>query len=94
MNEAPVVADASAVIALLIGEAFTLFDPQRLVNASISAVNLSEVLARLLEIGMPEDGLDRAAKIVVEHPYYNPRRVEYEGIRHLLENAYRGKLAP
>jgi alcohol dehydrogenase class IV len=44
----------------------------------------------LNKIGMPEDGLDRAAKIVVEHPYYNPRPVEYEGVRQLLENAYRG----
>ena|SRR6266436_6589449 len=34
---------------------FTSFDPLRLPNASISAVNLSEVLARLQEIGMPED---------------------------------------
>jgi ribonuclease VapC len=54
VNDFGIVADASAVIALLIGEPFTLFDPQRLANASISAVNLSEVLARLLEIGMPE----------------------------------------
>jgi maleylacetate reductase len=46
----------------------------------------------LKEIGMPESGLDRAARIVVDHPYYNPRPVEYEGIRHLLENAYRGRL--
>jgi ribonuclease VapC len=54
VNDVGIVADASAVIALLIGEPFTLFDPQRLANASISAVNFSEVLARLLEIGMPE----------------------------------------
>ena len=31
-----------------------MFDPQRLANASISAVNLSEVLARLFAIGIPE----------------------------------------
>jgi PIN domain nuclease of toxin-antitoxin system len=53
VNESDIVGDASAVIALLIGEPFRGFDPQRLANASISAVNLSEVLARLLEIGMP-----------------------------------------
>jgi alcohol dehydrogenase class IV len=46
----------------------------------------------LKQIGMGGDQLDRAAKIVVEHAYYNPRPVEYEGIRQLLENAYRGKL--
>lgn len=55
MNDANIVADASAVIALLVGEPFTLFDPLRLPNASISTVNLSEVLARLEEIGMPEN---------------------------------------
>jgi ribonuclease VapC len=54
VNDADIVADASAVIALLVGEPFIRFDALRLSNASISAVNLSEVLARLQEIGMPE----------------------------------------
>ena len=54
MNDADIVADASALIALLVGEPFTNFDALRLPNASISAVNLSEVLACLQEIGMPE----------------------------------------
>jgi len=54
VNDADIVVDASAVIALLVGEPFTRFDPLHLPNASISAVNLSEVLARLQEIGMPE----------------------------------------
>jgi PIN domain nuclease of toxin-antitoxin system len=55
VNDADIVVDASAGSALLVGEPFTRFDPLRLPNASISAVNLSEVLARLQEIGMPED---------------------------------------
>ena len=55
-----VVADASAVIALLVDEPFTRFEPQRLVTASISAVNLSEVLARLLQLGVPESAADGA----------------------------------
>ena len=58
MNDFGIVADASAVLALLIGEPFTEFDPQRIANASISAVNLSEVLARLLGIGMPESEVE------------------------------------
>ncbi|HYR85167.1 MAG TPA: maleylacetate reductase [Terriglobia bacterium] len=45
----------------------------------------------LKDIGMPEDGLDRAAKLATENPYYNPRKVEYAGVRELLENAYHGK---
>jgi PIN domain nuclease of toxin-antitoxin system len=55
VNNVGIVADASAVIALLVGEPFTRFEPSRLTNASISAVNLSEVLTRLHEIGMPEN---------------------------------------
>jgi len=55
VNNVGIVADASAVIALLVGEPFTRFEPSRLANASISAVNLSEVLTRLQEIGMPEN---------------------------------------
>jgi alcohol dehydrogenase class IV len=46
----------------------------------------------LKEIGMPLDQLERAAQIVVQHPYYNPRPIEYGWIRQLLENAYSGKL--
>ena len=50
------------------------------------------VSARLREkdIGMPADGLDRAAPLVIADPYYNPRPVEYAGIRGLLEKAYHG----
>lgn len=44
----------------------------------------------LKQIGMPADQLDRAAKLITEHPYYNPRPVEFAGIRQLLENAYHG----
>jgi maleylacetate reductase len=45
----------------------------------------------LKDIGMPVDGLDRAAEIATQSPYYNPRPVEYEGVRKLLEDAYYGK---
>jgi maleylacetate reductase len=45
----------------------------------------------LKAIGMPEDGLDRAAKLATENPYYNPRPVEYSGVRRLLENAFYGR---
>ena len=46
----------------------------------------------LREIGMPEDQLDKAAEIVVQHPYYNPRPIEYGWIQGLLQNAYSGTL--
>jgi PIN domain nuclease of toxin-antitoxin system len=60
VNESDIVADASAVIALLVGEKFTRFDSERLGSALISAVNLSEVLARLPELGVPETAADAA----------------------------------
>lgn len=45
----------------------------------------------LRDIGMPEDGIERAAKLATENPYYNPRPVEYAGIRRLLEDAWHGR---
>jgi maleylacetate reductase len=45
----------------------------------------------LKAIGMPEDGIDRAAKLATENPYYNPRPIEYAGIRQLLEDAWHGR---
>jgi maleylacetate reductase len=44
----------------------------------------------LREIGMPADGLDRAAQLATQNPYYNPRPVDYTGVREILENAFRG----
>jgi len=45
----------------------------------------------LRDIGMPANGLDRAAKLATENPYYNPRPVEYAAIRQLLEDAFEGR---
>jgi maleylacetate reductase len=44
----------------------------------------------LKAIGMPADGLDRAADLAVTNPYWNPRPIERAGIRKLLDDAYRG----
>jgi ribonuclease VapC len=60
VNEPPIVADASAIIALLAGERIDRFDPERLTGAAVSAVNFSEVLARLHEMGLPESEADIA----------------------------------
>ena len=46
----------------------------------------------LQAIGMPLEGLDRAARLAVEHPYDNPRAIDYAGVRQLLEDAYLGRL--
>jgi alcohol dehydrogenase class IV len=45
----------------------------------------------LKDIGMPEDGIDRAVELATKNPYYNPAPIRAEGIRQLLMNAWEGK---
>ena len=59
-DRAVIVADASAILALLKQEPFGAFDPRRLFGATISAVNLSEVLEKLRSGGLNEDEADDA----------------------------------
>ncbi|HEX6707464.1 MAG TPA: maleylacetate reductase [Albitalea sp.] len=44
----------------------------------------------LREIGMPEDGLDRAADLAVAAPYPNPRPLDRVALRALLQRAWEG----
>jgi maleylacetate reductase len=44
----------------------------------------------LRDIGMPEDGIARAAELATENPYANPRPVDYAGVKQLLDGAYAG----
>ena len=46
---------------------------------------------KLAEIGMPADGLARAAKIATDSPYPNPRPPAYDAVLELLENAHHGR---
>ena len=45
----------------------------------------------LKQLGMPEDGLDRAADLATQNPYWNPRPIERGALRELLDNAYHGR---
>jgi alcohol dehydrogenase class IV len=45
----------------------------------------------LQQIGMPADGLDRAADLATQNQYPNPRPIERGPIRELLEHAYQGR---
>jgi len=47
--------------------------------------------ARLADIGMKEADLERAARMAVEAPYPNPRKVEYAPVLALLTAAYEGR---
>lgn len=44
----------------------------------------------LKDLGLPESALDRAADLAVKNPYWNPRPVERDGVRALLQEAWRG----
>jgi maleylacetate reductase len=44
----------------------------------------------LRDIGMPENGLSRAAEEIAGSPYWNPRPVEREAIERLLRRAFAG----
>ena len=46
---------------------------------------------KLADIGMKREDLERAARIAVQAPYPNPRKVEYQPVLELLHNAYAGK---
>lgn len=45
----------------------------------------------LKDIGMPADGLDRAAELATTNAYWNPRPLERGAIRQLLQDAWEGK---
>jgi alcohol dehydrogenase class IV len=44
----------------------------------------------LRDIGMPADGLDRAAELAAQTPYPNPRALDRQALRALLQRAHDG----
>jgi alcohol dehydrogenase class IV len=45
----------------------------------------------LKDLGMPPEGIERAAELAVTSPYPNPRPLEREAIRALLDDAFHGR---
>ncbi len=45
----------------------------------------------LRDIGMPHSGLNRAADLALADPYWNPRPIERNAIRALLDDAWHGR---
>ncbi|MDH3659242.1 MAG: maleylacetate reductase [Alphaproteobacteria bacterium] len=45
----------------------------------------------LAEIGMPADGIERAADIAAANPYWNPRAFDRSDLKALIEQAYAGE---
>jgi len=44
----------------------------------------------LKDLGMPRDGIARAAELALANPYWNPRPLDPAAIRQLIERAYEG----
>lgn len=95
-------ADAHAVL-LPYTAAFNRDAARQAMRAAASALGVEDAPTELLslartigaplslaEIGMREDDIDSAAGLAVERQYPNPRPVTKEGVRELLNAAYRG----
>jgi maleylacetate reductase len=81
---APAAPEAMAAICRALGApdaAQGLYDLVRALGVPLS----------LAAIGMPENGIETAADIAVENPYWNPRPVTRDGIRDLIANAFGGE---
>ncbi len=80
---APAVPDAAAKIARALGAddaAQGLYDLARRLNTKRA----------LKDIGMPRDGIDKAADLAVTNAYWNPRPLERGAIRDLIARAWAG----
>ncbi len=81
---APEVPDAVARIARAIGTADAaggLYDLARRLGATLA----------LRDIGMPVEGIDKAADLAVTNAYWNPRALERNAIRDLIARAWSGE---
>jgi alcohol dehydrogenase class IV len=81
---APAVPEAAARVARALGAADAargLYDLARALNARLA----------LRDIGMPQDGIDKAADLAVTNAYWNPRPLARDAIRDLLARAWAGE---
>lgn len=83
---APNVPDAMAKLARALGHD----DAVEGLNVLLTKL---KVKRGLKEVGMPEDGIDKAADLAVKNPYWNPRPIEREPIRELIRRAWAGEPA-
>ena len=84
---APAAPDAMARIARALGNAAA---GQSAAAGLYQLAGAVGAVRSLRALGMPGDGLDRAADLAVASPYWNPRSLERAAIRDLLERAFTG----
>ncbi len=81
---APAAPEAAAAVAKALGvtnAARGLYDLARTLKAPLA----------LRDLGMPQDGIERAADIALQNPYWNPRPLERAAIRDLIARAWVGE---
>jgi alcohol dehydrogenase class IV len=81
---APAVPKAMA----LLGEALGTAEP------TLALYDLAGALAAprgLRDLGMPEEGIDRAADLALANPYWNPRPLERDALRACIAAAWAGE---
>ena len=81
-------------VARAMHELGTVLDSKDAAQAVFDLARRLKAPASLREIGMPEGGLERAAELALADPYWNPRSLEREGIRSLLDDAWHGRRPP
>ena len=59
-------------------------------NALLTKV---KVKRGLKEIGMPDDGIDKAADLAMKNKYWNPRELDRDAIREVIRRAWAGEPA-
>jgi len=67
VNEEKIVTDASAILAALKNEPFGNLDPRLLIGATISAVNVCEVLSKLHDDGLNDTQAEAAVSTMDLH---------------------------
>lgn len=80
---APAIPDALAITARALSTSNPAQELYRLVG------NLG-VGRSLKSLGMPEDGIEKVARLAMEDPYWNPRPIEREPLLDLLKRAWAG----
>ncbi|WP_345791361.1 maleylacetate reductase [Burkholderia gladioli] len=81
--------NAPAIPAVMerLSEALNHADPAQALYEMSRAIGTPMALS---EIGMPEDGVDKAVELALANPYWNPRPLERNGLRDLIGRAYAG----
>jgi alcohol dehydrogenase class IV len=81
---------AMAAIARAMGATEAAADPMSAARAIFDFTKHLGAPTSLRTIGMPADGLDRAADLAAQTPYPNPRALDRQALRALLQRAFDG----